>query len=59
MLKGWRTILFGAAVAALGSIQAADLAAVVPAQWAGIVMAGIGAAIMALRAVTTTAVGDK
>ena len=56
-MKGWKTILFGALVAALGAIQAADIATVVPPQWAGIVMAGIGAAIMALRAITTTPIG--
>ncbi len=58
-MKGWKTILFGAAVAALGSIQLADLATVIPAAYTGLVMAGVGAAIIALRTLTTGPVGTS
>ena len=55
-MKGWKTIAFGALITALGSIQAVHLADIVPAPYVGIVMSGIGIAIMILRTVTNTPV---
>lgn len=57
--KGWRTIIVGAVIAGLGSIQATDIATVVPSEYAGLVIAAIGVAIMWLRTITTTPVGTK
>lgn len=58
-LKGWRTIIIGAVIAGLGSIQAADIGTVVPAEYAGLVIAAIGVAVMWLRTITSTPVGTK
>ena len=58
-LKGWRTIIFGALIVGLGSIQASDLATVIPAEYTGLVIAAIGVAVMWLRSVTHTPVGEK
>ena len=55
-MKGIKTLLFGAIITALGGIQAADLATIVPDQFIGIVMAGIGMVVMFLRTITTTPV---
>lgn len=57
--KGWRTIILGAVIAGLGSIQAADLTTVVPTEYTGLVLAAIGVAVMWLRTITTTPVGTK
>lgn len=54
MLKGWKTLVFGAIIAALGTIQAADLATIIPAGWEGTVMAAIGVIVVYLRTLTTT-----
>lgn len=56
MIKGWKTLVFGAVLAALGTIQAADLAVIVPAGWEGTVMAAIGVIVVYLRSITTTAI---
>ena len=56
MLKGYRTLLFGSALAVLGFLQAVDWVEFVPAGWEGIVMAVIGAMVMWLRSVTNTPV---
>lgn len=58
-LKGWRTLILGAVIAGLGSIQAADLATIVPPEYSGLVLAVIGAAVMWLRIITNTPVGVK
>lgn len=55
-MKGFKTLIFGALVTLLGSLQAADIAQIVPAEWTGLVMAVIGAVTMALRTVTSTPV---
>lgn len=60
MLKGYKTIIFGAVIAALGSIQAADLAVIITdPETAGKVMAGIGIVVMVLRKLTDTPLGKK
>lgn len=58
-LKGWRTIIFGAIIAALGSVDATGLATVIPQQYVGLVITGIGLVTVWLRSQTTTAVGQK
>lgn len=59
-MKGWKTLVFGALIAALGGIQAADLAGIVPESMIGFVLGAIGLAIMGLRAITNTPVmSDK
>lgn len=55
-MKGLKTLLFGALITALGGIQATDLATIVPDQFIGIVMAGIGMVVMFLRTITDTPV---
>ena len=59
MLTGYKTLIFGAIVTFLGGIQASDLATIVPEQWIGVVMAGIGVVVMALRAITNTPVASS
>jgi len=56
-MKGWRTIAFGALIAFLGGIQAADLAQIIPAEYADLAMVVIGGVVMWLRKVTNTPVG--
>lgn len=53
-MKGFKTLIFGAIIAALGGIQATDLATIVPDKFIGIVMASIGVVVMVLRAFTNT-----
>lgn len=61
-MKGNRTRLFGALVFAYGVLSAlspATLAAVFPAQYQPLVVAGIGVAVVVLRQVTTTPPGKS
>ena len=58
-MKGWRTLLFGAAVALVGVIEAFDWASVIPDKAEGFVLPLIGVAIMYLRKITTTPLGQK
>ena len=58
-MKGYKTIIFGAILAALGSAQAADWTTIVPEQWTGVVMAVIGGLVMLLRKMTTTPLGKS
>lgn len=58
-MKGWKTIVFGALIAALGTIDATGLATIIPAQYASLVVGGIGLVVMWLRSMTTTAVGQS
>lgn len=55
-MKGFKTLIFGALIAALGTIQAADVAVIVPPEYVGLVMTGIGAIVMFLRSITSTPV---
>lgn len=59
MLSGWKTLIFGAIISFLGSIQAVDLATIIPPQYTGAALAFIGVVVMVLRAMTTTAIGVK
>ena len=56
-LKGWKTLLLSLGIAAAGVLQSADWATIVPSGAVGPVMIGIGVAVAALRAVTSTPVG--
>lgn len=59
-MQGWRTLLLAAGVALAGVAQTFDWATVIPQDktWSGVAMIGIGAAIAALRAVTSTPIGQ-
>jgi len=64
-LKGWKTVIFGQLVASFGGvlylleqIQPLDLHPVLPPRYAEAIIAGIGVAIVVLRVVTTTPVGQ-
>lgn len=57
MLKGWKTMAVGAVFAAMGFLQQADWAEVVPPEYAGMAVGVLGLVMMALRAVTNTPVG--
>jgi hypothetical protein len=63
-LKGWRTVAFGGVVALLGLLDALSAVDVTPLLTAwlpegrvGAVLSGIGLVTVALRFLTTTAVG--
>lgn len=55
-MKGSRTIVFSAALAALGVLEAADWTNLVGDQNAGVILLAVGAVSAALRAVTNTPV---
>jgi hypothetical protein len=55
-MQGWKTLIFGALITFLGGIQATDLASVIPAEYTGIVLTGIGMVVMFLRTITKTPV---
>lgn len=59
MLTGWKTLIFGAMVTALGALSAADLVPFVGEEWGDVAFAVVGVIIMALRVVTTTPVFTK
>lgn len=56
-LKGWWTVAFNALIAGLASIQAGDLATVVPDQYLPLALAVFAAINVGLRTLTTTPVG--
>jgi len=56
-MKGYRTLMFGALIAALGFMQGFDWVTIIPAGWEAFVVAGIGALMMYLRKITDTPVG--
>lgn len=55
-MTGWKTLIFGGLITILGGIQATDIAAIIPSDYVGIVMAGIGMVVMFLRTITKTPV---
>lgn len=57
--QGWKTVSVGIIIAVLGVLQQSGIEQVVPAQYSGLVLAGIGAVMVALRSVTTTPLGQK
>lgn len=60
-LKGLRTFGFAALVAFGGVVQTFNWATVIPQNktWSGLAMVAVGAAIAALRSVTTTPPGQS
>jgi hypothetical protein len=65
-LKGWRTVMFGAAVTLAGAaldilnaLQLVDITPLLPPEHALKVIAAIGIATVVLRLVTTGRVGHK
>ena len=59
MIKGFKTILTGVAVALIGALEALDITAIVPDKYDELALAVVGAVMVALRLVTTTPVGKK
>lgn len=60
-LKGYKTILFGAAVAILGLLEGfniTDFAQYIPDEYEGLVVSAIGFIVVVLRFITTTPVKD-
>lgn len=59
-MQGWKTLSFALAVAVAGVAQTFDWATVVPQDktWSGIAMIAVGGAIAALRAMTSTPIGQ-
>ena len=58
-MKGWKTLIFGAALAVFGVMESFDWTSVVSEGTAGYIVTGIGVAVMVLRALTTTPVLKK
>lgn len=58
-LKGFRTILVNAALAGVGTIQAADIAQIVPPKYEPLALALIPLVNIGLRLITNTPVGEK
>jgi hypothetical protein len=65
-LKGWKTVIFGSVIAALGSVldildalRAIDITPLLPPAYAIKIIAGIGVVTILLRLMTTGAVGEK
>jgi len=59
-VKGYRTLLFGALVAVFGFLQTFDWTSVTKdPKILGLITSGIGAVVIVLRYVTTTAVGKQ
>ena len=56
MLQGWKTLIYGVAIAVAGVLQTFNWATVVPQDktWSGVAMVIIGGLIVFLRYVTTT-----
>jgi hypothetical protein len=58
-LKGYRLLIVSFLVAGLGAIDATGLATVIPAEYVGLVMTGLGLLVGWLRLQTTGPVGQK
>jgi hypothetical protein len=59
MLKGWRTVAVSVAIAAVGALQTAGLADIIPGPYVGPAMMALGFAMAWLRGITDTPVGVK
>ena len=58
-MTGYRTALFGAILTVLGALQGLDwITLVSDAKIAGWMASGIGLAVMVLRAITSTPIGE-
>lgn len=59
-MKGFRTIIFGVIISVLGFLEGFDWVSILPAgSFTGFVITGIGAAIIWLRKITNTALGES
>lgn len=58
-MKGWKTLVAAALIAALGVVQQSGLADLVPAEYEGLAMTIIGVLMAGLRWVTTSPVGKQ
>lgn len=58
-MKGYRTLIIGAIIAILGIAEGLDWVNLVPQEWADFIIGGIGLAMMYLRKITTTPIGDS
>jgi anti-sigma-K factor RskA len=58
-LKGWRTIAVSVAIAAVGALQTAGLADIIPAPYVGPALMALGFAMAWLRGITDTPAGVK
>jgi hypothetical protein len=59
MLKGWRTVAVATAIAAVGALQTAGWADLVPAPYVGPIIMALGFGMAFLRGITDTKVGEK
>lgn len=59
VVKGFRTLGLSAALAALGAIEQADLATIVPSGYEGLALTLVGALMAGLRIATTTPAGRR
>lgn len=57
--KGWKTVIFGVLLAVVGVLQQSGIEQLIPAQYQGLFVAGIGAAVVALRSITNTPLGSS
>lgn len=60
-MTGWKTLIFGAALALLGFLQGVDWASIIPndPDLVGWMTSGVGVAVMVLRFFTKSPVGTK
>jgi hypothetical protein len=58
-MKGYKTILAGAAVTLLGLLEGLDIVAIIPDKYDELALAIVGALMVALRLITDTPVGKK
>lgn len=58
-MKGWRTIVFNVLSAGVAILETTEVINVLPEKWTPVAMAGIAAANVVLRMLTTTPVGEK
>lgn len=58
LFKGNRTRLFGTAILILGVVEQ-YAREVIPAEWQGVTLMGVGIAVIILRQVTSTPPGEK
>lgn len=58
-MKGYRTLIIGAVIAALGFLQQFAWDTLIPEHWTGFVVAGIGALMMYMRKISDTPVGES
>lgn len=60
-MTGWKTVIVGALIAAVGALQGMDWTQILPSdsQAQGWVLTGLGAVMLVLRFLTSTPVGKS